>query len=159
MIWESEEYSTTPNVQPHDPSMTFSDSSILPSVHLLQKWMTVVTQNNFEILCSVMLWTPFQCILVHIGAFWGILVHIMCNPMTPPWLALTPPPFQVSIYSRYGSCKSLRTNSKHLPLSWYCDHFSVFWSILVHFVGDPTTPLYWIFIKSSKTCILRIKSF
>ena len=38
-------------------------------------------------------------------------------------------------------------------------HSSAFWSFLVHFVGDPTTPLYWIFIKSSKTCILHTKNF
>ena len=129
-------------------------------------WLLYPSKCPFmdDISDSGQIWNTLLChamdnILVLFGAFWCILVHIMCNPMTPPWLALTPPPFQVSIYSRYGSCKSLRTNSKHLPLSWYSDHFSVFWSILVHFVGDPTTPLYWIFIKSSKTCILRIKSF
>ena len=37
------------------------------------------------------------------GPFWCILVRLMCNPKTPPWLALTPLPFQVFIYSRNGS--------------------------------------------------------
>ena len=27
------------------------------------------------------------------SAFWCVLVHLMCNPITPPWLALTPTPF------------------------------------------------------------------
>ena len=39
---------------------------------------------------------------VHFGAFWCILVHPMCDPMTRPWLALTAIPFQVSINSRNG---------------------------------------------------------
>ena len=34
-----------PHVQPHNPSMTCSDSYTLPSVHLLQKWITLVTQD------------------------------------------------------------------------------------------------------------------
>ena len=199
--------------------MTCSDSSTLPSVHLLQFWITQnqwITQNKFEIPCSVMLWTSFKNILVHLGAFWCasyatpwplhdllwllcpskhpftpeidhmshsgqisnyfalrcngahfvlfgpfwcILVHLMCNPMTPPWLALTPIPFQVSIYSRNWSHKSLRTNSRCFAQSWYSDHFGPFWSILVHIMGDPTTPLYWIVIKSSKTCVQHTKSF
>ena len=33
-----------PHTQPHDPSMTCSDSSTLPSVHLLQFW---ITQNQW----------------------------------------------------------------------------------------------------------------
>ena len=59
-----------PHVQPHDPSMTCSDSSTLPSVHLLQKWITLVIQDKYETLCSVMQWWPFWCFLVHFGAFW-----------------------------------------------------------------------------------------
>ena len=35
-------------------------------------------------------------ILVHFGPFWCILVYLMCDPMTPSWLVLTPIPFQVS---------------------------------------------------------------
>ena len=34
---------------------------------------------------------------------WCILVHFMCEPMTPPWLVLTPIPFQESILSRKRS--------------------------------------------------------
>ena len=36
--------------------------------HGIQKWIILVTQNKFEKLCSVMLWRPFWCILVHFGA-------------------------------------------------------------------------------------------
>ena len=67
----------------------------------------------------------------------------MCNPMTPPWLALTPLPFQVSIYSRYGSHRtngSLRTNLKYLALSCYGHHFRAFWCILVHFGAPHVQP-------------------
>ena len=43
-----------PNVRPHDSSRTCSDSYTLSSVHLFKKWITLVTQDKFEILCSVM---------------------------------------------------------------------------------------------------------
>ena len=39
------------------------------------------------------------------------------------------------------------------------DHSCPFWSIFVHFMGNPTASLDWIFIKSSMICILHIKSF
>ena len=125
----------------------------------VKKWIILVTWDKFKTLCSVMLWWPFWCMLVHFGAFWCtscatpwphndlhwliysskcpftpeivhishsgqiwnnllchamdtilvhygalwcILVNLMCNPMTPWWLAPTPTPFQVSIYSRNG---------------------------------------------------------
>ena len=51
-----------PHGQPHDPSMTCSESPSLSSVHLFQKWITSVTQNKFEMLCLVMVH------LVHFGA-------------------------------------------------------------------------------------------
>ena len=82
-------------------------------------------------------------ILVHFDAFWCILVHLMCNPLTPPWLALTPLPLQVSIHSRNGSYQSLRTNSNHSALTCYVQHFSAFWCfwcILVHLMCNPMTP-------------------
>ena len=41
-------------------------------------------------------------ILVDSGALWCVLVHLMCDPMTPPWLALTPILFQVFILSKNG---------------------------------------------------------
>ena len=72
------------HVQPRDPSMTCSDSYPLSSVHIILKWIILVTQHKFEELCSVMPYRPFGCILVHSGAFWCILVHLMCDPMTPP---------------------------------------------------------------------------
>ena len=60
-------------VQPHDPAMTCTDSSTLPSVHLLQKWIVLVTQDKFEtlLLCHVR---------VMIGwSFWSILL------LVPSW--------------------------------------------------------------------------
>ena len=54
-------------------------------------------------ICNTLLSHGTVTILVHFGAFNAILVHLMCNPMTLPWLALTPIPFQMSIYSRNGS--------------------------------------------------------
>ena len=47
-------------------------------------------------------WNNLLChamvtILVHLYPFWCILVHLICNPMTPPWLLLTTIPFQVSM--------------------------------------------------------------
>ena len=100
-----------------------------------------------------------ETISMQFGAFWCIMVHLMCNPVTPIWLALTHLPFQVSIYSGNGSHKSLRTNSKYFAQSWYSDHFGLFSSILVHLMSNPTAPVYWIFIKPSILCILRINSF
>ena len=67
-------------------------------------WLLYPSKCPFmdDISDSGQIWNTLLChamdtILVLFGAFWCILVHIMCNPMTPPWLALTPPPFQVSI--------------------------------------------------------------
>ena len=135
-------------------------------------WLLYPSKCPFmdDISDSGQIWNTLLChamdnILVLFGAFWCILVHFGAHHVQPHDPSMTCsdsatfPSLHYSIYSRYGSLKSLRTNSKHLPLSWYSDHFSVFWSILVHFVGNPTTPLHWIFIKSSKTCILHIKSF
>ena len=74
---------------------------------------------------------------MHVGAFWYILVHLMCNPMTPPWLVLTPIPFQVSMQSRKWSYKSLRTNLKHFYSVMIRSPFS---SILVHFCAPHGRP-------------------
>ena len=43
--------------------------------------------------------------------------------------------------------------------SWYFDLSDPFWCILVHFMGNLMTPLYWIYIKSLKIYVLCIKSF
>ena len=88
-------------------------------------------QIQNTLLCHAMV-----TILVHVSPFWCILVHIMCNPMTPQWLALTHLLFQVSIYSRNSSYWSLRTNLKQFALSCYGHHFSALWCTLVHF-GEP----------------------
>ena len=74
---------------PHEPSTICSDFYTLPDVHFIQKWIILVTQDEFKILCSVMPWWPF----------WYILVLLMCDPLTCSatlWLALTPILFQVS---------------------------------------------------------------
>ena len=72
----------------------------------------------------------------HVGAFWCILVHLMCDPMTPPWLLC---PFNCPFIPEIDHI-SLRTNSKCIAQSWSSDHFGSFWSILVHPLGIPTTP-------------------
>ena len=69
-----------PHVQPHDPSMAWSDSYPLLSVHLIQKWITFVTQDKIEILCC----HAMETTLVHFGQFWCFLVHLMCDFKTPP---------------------------------------------------------------------------
>ena len=58
--------------------MTCSDSYPLSSVHLIKKWIILVTQDKFEILFSVMLWKPLWCILVNFGAFG-------CTPCVTLW--------------------------------------------------------------------------
>jgi len=146
-------------VQPHDPTMTCTDSSTLPSVHLLQKWIVLVTQDKFEILRSVMQWTPFWCIIMHFLTFW-------CTLCATPWplhdlLWLLYPfkcPFipEMELSSHSGQIRNALLSHGTVTILVF---FGAFWSILVHFVGDPTTPLYWIFIKSSKTCFLHTKSF
>ena len=65
-----------PHEWPHDPFMTCSDSYTLSSVHLFKKWITLVTQDKLEILCSVMVQWPFWCILVHFGALRERLHHL-----------------------------------------------------------------------------------
>ena len=69
---------SAPHVWPHDPSMTCSDFYPLLSVHLIKNWIILVTQDRFEMFCSVMLWWPFWCILMHFGAFW-------CTSCATPW--------------------------------------------------------------------------
>ena len=53
---------------PHYPSMICSDFDPLLSVRLIQKLITLITQDNFETLCYLLLWWAFWCTLVHFGA-------------------------------------------------------------------------------------------
>ena len=107
------------------------------------------------------IWNSFalSCCIEHFGPFWCILVQLMCNPMTPPWLHWLLSPFKCpSIPEKnYISQSGLIRNT--FALSCYGDHFGPFWSILVHLMGDPSTPLHQIFRMSSKICVLCIKSF
>ena len=75
-----------PHGRPHNPSITGSDSCPLSNVHLIQKWIMLVTQDRFE-----------TFMLCHAMSFWSILVHLMGDPTTPLQLVLTPVLFQVSI--------------------------------------------------------------
>ena len=103
-----------------------SNSYPLSGVHLFQKWITLVTKEKLETLCCHGIMTT----LVNFGAFCCILLDLMHNLMTPPWLVLTAIPFQVPIYSRNRSYWSLRTNSKKFCSVMLCwPH----WFILVHF--------------------------
>ena len=113
---------------------------------------------------SVQIWNTLLChgmdtILVHFGAFW-------CTSCATQWplhdlLWLLFPfkcPFipEMDHISYSGQIRNALLSHGTVTI---LVHFGPFWSILVHFVGDPTTPLYWIFIRSSKTCFLRTKSF
>ena len=53
---------------PHDPSTICSNFYPLLSVRLIQKLITLITQDNFETLCYLLLWLAFWCTLVHFGA-------------------------------------------------------------------------------------------
>ena len=110
---------------------------------------------------SGQIWNTLLChamdtILVLFGAFW-------CTSCATPWplhdllwlLHLSKCPFTPDMdhISHSGQIRNT------FALTSYGNHFGPFWSILVHLMGDPMTPLHQIFMKSSKTCILRIKSF
>ena len=76
-----------PHVQPHDASMTGSDLYPVSSVCLIQKRTIFVTQDKFKKqgqIQNTLLSHAMETILLHFGPFWRILVHLMCDPMTPP---------------------------------------------------------------------------
>ena len=86
-----------------------SYSYLLSGIHLFQKWITLVTQDKFEMLCSVMVQWPFWCILVHFGPFWYT-----------SWA--TPPPLCIEFSSghqRYVSyaSRAFKPDQSHLPSS------------------------------------------
>ena len=70
--------------------------------------------------------------------FWCILMHLMCDPMTPPHLSWLISPFKCSFNPEKDHIRQIRiwTNMKLFALSWYGDHFGPFWCVLVHF-GAP----------------------
>ena len=138
---------------PHHPSMTGSDFYPLSSAHFIQKWVILVTQDKFE---TPLLCWPFGSILVHFGLFW-------CTSWVAPppvhdcfWLLS---PFKCPSNPEMDHISHWGHIQKKFSLSCYGDHLGPFWFILVHLMGDPTTPLHRISTKSSKICILRIKSF
>ena len=147
------------HVQPHDPTMTCIYSCTLPSVHLLQKWFILVTLDKFKILSSVILWWPFWYILVYFGAFcytscatpWPL--HDLLWLLYPLECQFIP---EMNYINHWGQIQNALLSHGTVTI---LAHFGAFWSILVNFVGDSTTPLYWIFIMSSKICFLRTKSF
>ena len=126
---------SAPHVWPNDPSMTYSDFYPLLSVYLIKNWIILVTQEKFEILCSVMLWWPFCCILVHFGAFW-------CPSCATPWplhdlLWLLYPskcPFirEMDLISHSGQIQNALLSLGTVTILM---HFGSFWSIMVHFVS------------------------
>ena len=67
-----------PQVRPHYPFITCSDSCPLSSVHLIQKWEILVTQDKFKTQSSVMLWKQLWCTLINFGAF-------SCTSSATPW--------------------------------------------------------------------------
>ena len=66
---------------------------------LLSPWKCPFYSEMGHISDSGQIWNTFAMLTIWInfGLFWSILVHLMGDPTTPPWLFLTPIPFQVSI--------------------------------------------------------------
>ena len=102
----------------------------------------------------------------HFGPFWFILDHFgayCCTSCRTAWplhdLYWLPFPFKCPYNPEKDHISHSGQIRNTFELSWYGDHFGPFWSILVHIMGDPTTPLDQIVKKSSKICILCIKSF
>ena len=102
----------------------------------------------------------------HFGPFWSIFVHFgpfWCTSWATPWplhdLYWLLSPFKCPFNPENDHISHSGQIRNTFELSWYGDHFGPFWSILVHLMGDPTTPLDQIVKKSSKICILCIKSF
>ena len=86
-------------------------------------------QVKFKILCSIMIWWQFWCILVYFDAFWWTLCTTLCP--SPPLITLTPIPFStVHLIQKWISVTW--PNLKCFVLSCYGDHFSAFWCILMH---------------------------
>ena len=138
-------------VQPHDPSMTSISPFKCPS-NPEKDNKSYSTQIQISLLYHAMV-----NILVHFGH----LVHFMCNPMTPPWIVLTPKPFHVSMLSKKKWYKSLRTNC--LIIIWWpfwsiLVHFDLFWHILVHLMCNPmTTP--WLVLTHIPFYMSRYRSY
>ena len=102
----------------------------------------------------------------HFGPFWSIFVRFgpfWCTSWATPWplhdLYWLLSPSKCPSNPEKDQISHSRQIWNTLTLSYYGDHFGPFWSILVHLMGNPMTPLHQIFMKSSKICILRIKSF
>ena len=103
-----------------------------------------VTQDKFENFCYAMLWGPFWFILVYFGPFW------YTSWMTPPplydwfWLLSS---FKCPFYPEKGhisdSGKFETLLHCHAILTIWIK-FESFWSILVHLMGDPTTPSWLV---------------
>ena len=130
-----------PHGRPHDPSMTGSDSSPLSSVHLTQKWIMLVTQDKFE---TLLLNHAMVTILVYFGPFW-------CTSWATPqplhdWFWLLSP-FKCPFNPEMDHDSYLGQIQNTLAQSCYGDYFGPFWSILMHLMGDPTTPP-WLVLTS-----------
>ena len=117
--------------------MTCSDYYPFSSVHLLQKWIILVTQDKFVILCSLMVQWPFWCILVHLMQFWCTscatpwLLHDLLWLLSPFKCPFTPEMDHISLsrqIQNYLLCHGMVTNLVH---------FGAFWCILMHLMRNP----------------------
>ena len=147
-------HSGAPHGRPYDPSMTSSDSYPFSSAHSIQKWVILVTQDKFK---KILLSCAMVTIMVHFGPFW-------CTSCATPRPLCTDSYSLSSIHViqkeiKYETPDKFGTLLLCHEMVTILVHFGPFWSILVHLMGDPTSPLHRIFKKSSKICILRIKSF
>ena len=91
-------HGVTHEVYQNAPKLTKEDQNCHPHVSPFKcpfnhKKDHISHSGQIWYLCSVMIWWPFCSILVKFHAFLCILVHLIWDAMTPPWLALTFSPF------------------------------------------------------------------
>ena len=114
-------------------------------VHLINLILSYLwLRTNSKHFCYAMLWGPFWFILVYFGPFW------YTSWMTPPplydwfWLLSS---FKCPFYPEKGhisdSGKFETLLHCHAILTIWIK-FESFWSILVHLMGDPTTPSWLV---------------
>ena len=128
-FWSNLVHFGAPHGWPHHPSTTSPDSYSLSSVHLIQKWIILVTQDNFEtlILCHAMV-----TIWVHFGSFWW-----------PSWV--TPRPLFIEFplsHQRYVSyaSRAFKCNQPHFPISIHSGDIDLTWALTMGKSGKK-----WIF--------------
>ena len=128
-FWSNSVHFGAPHGWPHHPSMTGSDSYPLSSVHSIQNWIILVTQDNFE---TLLLGHAMVTIWVHFGSFWGT------SWATPRPLFIEFP----SSHQRYVSyaSRAFKCNQSNLPSSICSGDIDLTWALTMGKSGKK-----WIF--------------